>query len=331
MAARTGQKLKLFHIIDILKNESDEEHPLNAKEICDHLANMGISAERKAIYDDIDCLIDYKFDIIKTRTPKSGYFLASRDFEIPEIYLLSDAVRTAKFISPNKTRDLVSRLDGMLSKYDRKKRDYGIYMNMQGKTSNEEIFYNIDTVSRAIEERHKIRFRYGRRQLSGERNLVTEYKVLKVTPYAMTWQEDHYYLIANNEKYDNLMHLRIDRMRNVEELPEKARPMSEVSDYTDVFDVADYTAKLFGMYGGETEKIELKCNRGIIEQIADRFGENIFIRNVTDTHFTFTANAALSDALVTFIMNYGSNIEVLSPAVLREKIKQKAKIICNMY
>lgn len=330
MAARRGQKIKLLYIIKILTELTDEDHPLSATEICEKLSAYDITAERKAIYDDIECLISFGYDIISTRVPKNGYFLASRDFELPEIYLLGDAVRTAKFISEKKTRELTSKLDGMLSRYQSKKSINGIYIDNSSKTRNEEIFYNIDSINTAISEGKKISFKYGKRVLNN-RQITTEYKTRTVSPYAMTWQDDHYYLICNYEKYDNLMNLRIDRIKSVQILDEQSRHFSEVSDYKDTFDVADYTKKLFGMFGGDMQQVKLRCSNKILEQVADRFGENIFITNVTDTHFDFTVKAAVSDGLVTWIMNYSSDIEVITPAELRNKIADRAEKVLEVY
>ena len=331
MAARRGQKVKLLYIIKILTELTDEEHPLSATEICDKLSAYDITAERKAIYDDINCLIDFGYDIIGTRVPKNGYFLASRDFELPEIFLLGDAVRTARFISEKKTRELTAKLDGLLSRYQSDRRIKGIYIDGSSKTRNEEIFYNIDTINTAIENRKKITLRYSKRVLKNGREIVTEYKDRKISPYAMTWQDDHYYLIGNYDKYDNLMHLRIDRMRGVNLTNETWRHFSEVSDYKDTFDVADYTKKLFGMFGGETDEIKLRCSNKVIEQVADRFGENIFITNVTESTFDFSAKAAVSEGLITWIMNYGDSVEVLKPTSLRDKVRDRAKKIFEIY
>ena len=142
MAARRGQKVKLLYIIKILTEYTDEQHPLSAGEICEKLAMYDITDERKAIYDDIECLISFGYDIIQTRMPKSGYFLGSREFELPEIYLLGDAMRTALFISEKKTLELTAKLEGLLSRYQADRRIKGIYIDGSSKTRNEEIFYN---------------------------------------------------------------------------------------------------------------------------------------------------------------------------------------------
>lgn len=331
MAARRGQKVKLLYIIKILTELTDEEHPLSATEICEKLSAYDITAERKAVYDDIECLISFGYDIIQTRVPKNGYFLASRDFELPEVFLLGDAVRTAKFISEKKTRELTSKLDRLLSKHQTKRNISAIYIDSSNKTKNEELFYNIDRINTAIEEGKKIRFTYSKRVLHEGRQITTESKTRTVSPYAMTWQFDYYYLIGNYEKYDNLMNLRIDRIHSVEITDEPVRHFSEVSAYRDTFDVADYTKKLFGMFGGNMQEIKLRCSNKMLEQVTDRFGDKIFITNVTDKTFDFTAKAAVSDALATWIMNYGANIEVIIPTELRDKIKNRAEKILEIY
>ena len=331
MAARLGQKVKLLYLLDIFKRYTDEEHPLNSSELCKMLEERGVTAERKALYNDIEVLKGYGCDIIKTRTPKSGFFLGARDFELPEIYLLADAVRSADFISARKTRELLKKLDGMLSVYQAQRREKNIFFDTEGKCTNEEIYYVIDAVSSAIEQRKKITFRYGVRRLNADRELETQYKKMTVSPYAMTWQEDHYYLIGNYSKYDNLLHLRIDRMHGVEVTREDSRPFSEVSDYKEQFDIADYTSRLFLMHGGPVEQVQLCCDKRLMEQVADRFAGKFTVGEVTDTHFSFTVSAAVSEGLVSWISGFGAAIRVLGPEELRKSVAARAKEILKLY
>lgn len=324
-----GQKLKILYVLDILRKYSDEEHPLTANQICEYLAAQGVVAERKSVYADIEALCDYGFDILRSYSPK-GFFMASREFEEAEIYLLSDAVRTAKFISPKKTRELVKKLGSMLSSSQQRKREKDVYWSPFQKCTNEEIFYNIDTISRAIGDNKKVSFNYVSRELVG-REFEDVIKTRVVSPYALTWQDDHYYLICNYEKYDNLMHLRLDRITKAEIIDQKARHFSQVSEYTEFFDIADYTSKLFGMFTGEVGEIELCCKREIAKTVADRFSENIFITNVTEDEFRFSYKAVVSDALVTFIMNFGDDIKVVKPKQLQDMITNRAKEILNIY
>ena len=331
MASRGNGKLRLLYILDILKKYSDEENPLNAADIIEKLDAFGICAERKSVYDDITLLEFYGYDIIKTASPKTGWFIGEREFETPEIYLLCDAVRSAKFISPKKTRELIAKLTSMLSVYMSQRHNGSVFFSTDGKCGNEEIYYSIDKLSRAIEEKRQIRLVYSSRLLDDKRRICRNEREMVINPYALVWQDDHYYLIGNHTRHDNLIHLRLDRISAVEMLDTPWRHFSEVSDYESFFDTADYTNKLFNMYGGKLVDIELCCNKRITEQVLDRFSESIFIKNVTESEFSFSAKAALSPALVTWIMNYGSDIKVAKPEKLKEMITKRAEDIIKNY
>ncbi len=330
MGAGSIQKLKLLYIADILKQYTDEENVLNATEICDMLGEMGVSAERKAIYNDIEALLTYGYDIVYSREGKKGYFLASREFEKSEIYLLCDAVRSADFISPKKTRELVSKLNGMLSRTQAQKAG-GFYIDSKSKCNNEEIYYNIDSINKAIEQHKKINLKYYRHILEDGKQIKYKETEREISPYALIWQDDRYYLVGNYEKYDNLIHLRLDRMKKVEITDMPSRPFSEVSEYTDTFDVSDYTAKAFNMFGGESRQIELKCKKERLEQIIDRFSDDIFIFGLTDTTFSFSADALISDGLIGWLLQFGTDIEVVKPEALRNDISQKIKELNELY
>ncbi len=331
MAERKGQKIKIICTLDILKKYSDEDHPITATEICEKLSAMGVTAERKSVYDDIANLIDYGYDIIRASSPKRGFFLASREFEVPEIYLLTDAVRTAKFITPKKTRELISKLDSMLSENQAGLREKHIYIDSINKCDNEEIYYSIDILSDAIAKNKKVEFDYFTRTINADRTVGTVKKHRTISPYALTWQDDHYYLIGNYDKYDNIAHFRLDRMRKVKITDIPRRYFGEVSGYSDYFDIADYTSKLFNMHSGKLETIEFCCNRQIAEQVFDRFSTNIFIKNFTEDTFDFSVKAAVSEALVTWIINYGDKVTVKSPESLKEMIKFRAKAVLDLY
>ncbi len=329
MPKSARQKLKPLYVLEILRKYSDEENPLTSSEICGYLEQNGITAERKSVYADIDALIDYGYDIVKSYTPR-GFFLGSREFEEPEIYLLCDAVRTAKFITPKKTRELVSKLDSMLSKSQVKKRENNIYFNPLMKCANEEIYYSIDKISKAISKGVQIKFDYVSTELC-DRSFSQKTKQMQISPYALTWQDDHYYVVGNYQKYDNLLHLRLDRIEKVELLDIKSRHFSEVSEYNDYFDIADYTNKLFGMHSGKLETVELCCKKDVAKQLADRFSEDIFITNVTENEFCFSYKAAISEALVTFILNYGDEVRVIKPDSLKEMVVSRAEKVLNLY
>ena len=331
MSKQSNGKLRLLYVLDILKKYSDEDNPVNASDIIEKLANEDIEAERKAIYDDISVLEFYGCDIIKTATPKKGWFIGSREFEIPEIYLLCDAVRSAKFISTKKTRELLHKLNSMMSVNNTQAVSDTVYFNLDDKSGNEEIYYHIDRINRAIKAKRQIKLKYASRFFGSDRSVERKIKEMTINPYALAWQDDCYYLIGNHTKYDNLIHLRLDKITALEVTDTPSRHFSEVSRYKEYFDTADYLNGIFGMFSGELEEIELCCNKRVTEQVIDRFSENIFIKNVTEDEFSFRVKAAVSPALVTWIMNYGGDIKAVKPESLKEMIKQRAKDILASY
>ena len=331
MAGQKNSKLKLLYLKEIFEKYTDEDNILNSSEIADLLLNYGIECERKSVYKDIDILIDYGMDIIKTRTPKNGFFLASRDFEAAEVRLLTDAVQAADFISVRKTRLLLQKIEKFISAKQAAKLRRQVYIDNRHKCSNEEIYYNIDALDNAIKSSHKVRLHYVRRKLDQKFAAQTEVKEFVLSPYALIWSNDHYYLVANNAKYDNLMNMRIDRIRNVEILEETARHFSEVSSYKTGFDAADYASKVFNMFSGKPQSTELKCSIDIIEEIIDRFGENVTLRKAKDGWFSLREEMSVNDGLVSWIMQFGEKIEVVYPAELRRMVREKAETIADMY
>ncbi len=332
MAGNANAKMKLLVLADIFRRHSDEDHILNSADIIDYLQESGIDAERKSLYSDIAILREYGMDIISTTSPKKGYFLGSRDFELAEVRLLSDAVQAADFISPSKTRALVAKIGGFASEHQEKKLKEQIYIDARQKCSNEEIYYSIDALDTAIKAGKRVRLQYARRVMGEKFTARKESRAFELSPYALIWSNDRYYLIANNAKYDNLSHWRIDRIHSVEVLQENIRPIHEVSEYRAMFNTADYVGKKFNMFTGTTDVVELDCDADILEQILDRFGENVNLRKGgTPERFSVRFTATVSDGLVSYIMQFGEHARVVFPDTLRDMVKEKARRICEVY
>ena len=332
MAGKPDAKLKLLYLKEIFEKYTDEEHILNSTELTSLLfERYGIECERKSIYKDVQILSDYGMDIIKTRSPKNGFFLASRPFEAAEVRLLADAVQAADFISKRKTMLLIQKIEGFVSVDQAAKLHSQVYIDKRHKCSNEEIYYNIDALDTAIKAGKKVRLKYARRKLDQKFTAQEEIKEFLLSPYALIWSNDHYYLVANNGKYDNLMHMRIDRIHKVEITDEPARLLSEVSEYKTGFDSADYASKAFNMFSGTPETVDLKCSTELIEEIVDRFGENAALRRSKDGWFLLREEMNINDGLVSWIMQFGDKIEVVKPAALREMVKEKAERILEIY
>lgn len=332
MAGKLNSKLKLLYLKDIFEKYSDEQHILNAVDLVYRLNNeYGLECERKSIYKDIDVLIDYGMDIIRTRTPKNGYFLASGKFELAEIRLLSDAVQAADFITKEKTRKLVDKIEGLTSMYQASVLKKQVYIDNRTKSSNETVYYTINDLDTAIKTGCKVKLDYSKRRLDEKYAARKETRTHVLSPYSLIWSDDHYYLVANNEKYDNLMHLRIDRISNVEILPDKVRKMEEVCAYKNYFDAADYASRQFHMFSGKPETVELRCKNKILEQMLDRFGEKVFTRQCDEECFFLRTEAAVNQGLVAWILQYGDDMEVTSPQNLRDMVKETAERIAAVY
>lgn len=331
MAVKSSSKQKLLSLIDVFEKLTDENNVISTNEIVEELAKRGITAERKSIYADIALLVENGYDIIKVKTPKSGYFLASRNFQLPEIRLIIDAVQSADFITPKKTEELIGKIGTLVSEDQFEMLKSQLSISNRVKTLNEEIFYTIDVLNRAIEEKKQVSFSYIRHKIEAGKKIVMASRDFIVNPYALVWSNDHYYLICNNPKYDNLMHTRLDRMRKVKIVDIPARSFEEVSEYKGEFDVADYSNKMFNMFSGKICEIEIVCKNEMLEDIVDRFGENATIRNEDSNRFYLRAEVALSDGLVSWLMQYRNSVYVRKPEELREHLKEKAQEIIDLY
>ncbi len=331
MAGSVDTKTKLLHLLDILNTQTDEDHPLDTAALIAALETRGIKAERKSIYRDLDVLRDFGFDIILSRGNPAGYFLADRKLQLAEIRLLMDAVLSAGFITRKKSTELIAKLQTLCSKHQGAQLDRQVYIDKRKKHKNEEIYYSIDVINQAVTAKRKITFDYARRVLNEEGKITLSTRRFTVSPYALLWFDDCYYVIGNNEKYDNLMHLRVDRMQRVQLTKEPCRSFEEVSPYRNSFDVADYAGKLGSAFGGQAMVMELLCDGNMLEQILDRFGEDIAIRGRPDGKFSFRVEMAISDGLVRELIGMGTGVQVLSPRVLRDKITQTVAELHQMY
>lgn len=331
MANNGNSKLKLLMILQLLNEYSDEDHPLSSVDLCELLEKEGILSERKSIYRDIAVLTDFGIDIISTRSPKPGFFVAKRDFELPEVRLLMDAVLTAPFITSKKTTELTKKLQSLLSCYQAESVTQQLYMDQRVKFDNEEIYYTIDAVNRAIAQNKQITFQYHHKVIVGHRLEYDKGREFTISPYALLWANDKYYLAGNYGKYDNVGNFRVDRMKHVLVTKLDCRPFSEVSPYHNYFDAADYLKKSFNMYTGEQELIELRCSNDILETVADKFGTNLEFYCHDDNAFTVRARVYVSDGLIEWLMQYGSRIVVQAPKDLRQKMLDRIASLNEAY
>jgi len=326
-----NNKIKLLILLELLNRYSDEEHPLSSGELCALLEERGVTCERKSIYRDIAVLTEYGVDIIQTRLPKPGFFVAKRDFELPEVRLLLDAVLTAPFITNKKTAELTGKLRELLSCYQAESVFKQIYVDQRVKFENEEIYYNIDAINRAISSGKQISFLYYHRIIVDQKAVLDKGREFQISPYALLWANDKYYLAGNYNKYDTVSNFRLDRMKHASVTAVDSRSFREVSPYREYFDTADYLRKTFNMYNGEQELVELRCANDILEAVVDKFGSEIEFCCHDENAFTVRAHVCVSNGLIEWLLQYGSRITVQSPIRLRQEIISQINGLNTVY
>jgi len=321
MPKSMGQKLKILYLMRILLDQTDETHKLSVGEIISRLSDYGISVERKTIYDDIEALRQYGIDIVLDKSKPGGYYVAGRDFELPELKLLADAVQSSKFITEKKSTELIKKLQRLANTYDAGKLQRQVFIQNRVKNMNESIYYSVDTIHEAIAEGKKISFLYFdyniRKELAPRRGGARYI----VDPVALSWNDEYYYLIAYSDTHEGLTHYRVDRMTDTRKLDEKR------TKTTEKFNLAEYTKKVFGMFGGEETAVRLRISNSLANVVIDRFGKNITMVPDGDDHFTVNIRVALSPVFYGWLFQFGELCEVVSPQSLRDELIKRAKLL----
>lgn len=319
MAKGAGQKLKLLYIIKILSEQTDEFHPITTKDLIVKLEEYGVSAERKSIYNDISQLTDFGYDIIQIDNRSGGgYYLGARDFELAELKLLVDAVQSSRFITQKKSRELISKLEKLTSRHDGIVLQRQVFVAGRIKTENESIFYHVDTIHKAIFENRKIGFVYLDYDVS--KKLVPRKGGQKyiISPWALIWKEENYYLLGYDNKDEMVKHYRVDKMDAVE-------MTGEIRDGGDAFeniDLAQYTNKAFGMYSGEEETVTLSFQKSLLGVVIDRFGTDISIREDGEK-LRARVKVLVSGQFFGWLCGIGSGITIAGPDKVREEYKKR--------
>ncbi len=317
MAKSSNQKLKLLYIIQMLSESTDESNLLSTQDIIDRLAAEGINAERKSIYDDINQLIAYGYDIIPVRSKSNGgYYLASREFELAELKLLVDAVQSSKFITQKKSRELIKKLERLTSKHEAKQLQRQVYVIGRVKTENESIYYSVDAIHKAIYENVQITFTYLEWTLRKELKPKKE-QSYTVSPWALVWQDENYYLIAYDEDSKLLKHYRVDKMGTVELTKLSRIGMKEFED----IDIVQYTNQTFGMFGGKKETVTLQLPNRLIGVAMDRFGKDAEVRKKDEDTFMLRIKVAVSSPFFGWLAGLGKEASIYSPENIKKEYK----------
>lgn len=327
MAKSANQKLKLLYITKLLMNNSNESHPVSMNRILDELAANGISAERKSIYDDMEALRVFGLDVNHIGGKKGGYYIGERDFELPELKLLVDSVQSSKFITEDKTYKLIKKIENLASVYDGQLLQRQVYVKNRVKSMNESIYYAVDAVSDAIAQNKKIRYKYFEYTVSKERKFRHDGAVYNVSPFALIWDDENYYMLAWDSTVRKMKHYRVDKMYGVEVSDEDREGNKEFES----FDMSAYTKTVFGMFGGEEVRVKLRFANHLAGVAIDRFGRDTILIPDGDEFFTVNVDVVPSAHFLAWIFGFGTEAEILSPESVKDEMKNQLKQLTRMY
>ncbi len=326
MAKRENQKQKLVRLIEILMRETDEEHGISMAEIISYLAEYGISAERKSIYDDFLVLEELGLGVVATPTRPPKYKLENRVFEIAELKMLVDAVQASKFITAKKSREIIEKLGFFAGVHSLRKLSRQVYVEDRIKTMNSSTIYSIDAIHTSINEDKKLSFKYF--DYNGEKKKVYRHggKPYTVSPAALLWDDEKYYLVAYDEDEKIIKNFRVDKMSDVVFL-DKTRTRGE---FLDKFNPADYSKKIFSMYGGREELVTVECREKLAGAVIDRFGtEPLFTK--TDFGFKFTIRVMISPLFFAWIFGFGEDMRIVAPEPVKRELLEYLNKISGSY
>lgn len=330
MAGNENQKLKLLYLMQILSEKTDKDHPLTIDKIITELSltRHEISAERKSIHRDIKRLNEFKEDSIK-RTNNAGYYLDKRDFELVELKLFIDAVQSSKFIDKDTSAELIKKIKKLTS--ESLASELKSYIDDRIKVKNKDIYKNISTLHNAIIQNKMVSFKYYEYTVEKKRQYRKNGEPYIVSPYELSWVNDNYYLISHYPKYEyELTHFRVDRMSEVTILEDNRKNIKDITGDKE-FNTAKYSRKIFSMFSGENEEVELLFHNSLINVVIDRFGEDIVIHKKDKEHFWIRVDVAISNTFMTWLFMFGDKVKILSPEHLVNKMREMAKKVVDLY
>ena len=328
MAKSENQKQKILVLLDLFKSKTDEEHGVTTSDIIDYLAEHGIKAERKTVYADLNTLKEYGYEISKEKKDGNYYYtLLDRDFQLPELKLLVDAVQASKFISAKKSSELIKKIENLASVYQAKQLQRQVFVSNRIKTNYENVYYNVDELNLAINENRKIKFDYYEWNLSKEMVLRKNGHKNDISPWSLAWDDENYYLVAFDGNSGIIKHYRVDKMRKIEILDEARDGREEFEE----FDAAKYAKKVFGMFTGDEQRVKIQFANKLIGVVIDRFGQDIMIIPKGVDQFVVNVNVKVSNMFLGWIIGLRDGAKILEPESVVDEVKQITERLKEQY
>ena len=317
--AITTKRKRIFYLIEYLKNNSDEDHPLSTRDIMQFFESKGVTVDRKTLKTDLDILMDVKdlYSIQMIKSSPNKYYWKNRLFENVELTLLINAVSSAKFIPKDKTDLLIDKILKLTNVYKRKRIENHVMASSKSKSVNMDVYDIIEKISDAIELNKKIQFRYIEynpelKRMDYKRNESDYYKYYFVSPYFMVWTDEYYYLVGWSDSLGKVCHYRIDKM----EVPliTKDEAVKRPHDLRE----KEYATKNFHMYAGDENLVTLEVDNSVINYVFDRFGRDIMTEYKNDKTSTATVRVALSPPFYSWVFQFGGKIKIVSPEAAKK-------------
>lgn len=321
------QKQKLLYIAKYLSEKTNENCAVTTPQLISYLASNGISAERKSIYDDIETLCDFGYDIVKKEGPRGGYFLGSRDFELAEVKLLVDLVQSSKFITTKKSRELIKKLEKQVSQPEAQTLQRQVVVTDRNKTANETIYYSVDVIYEAIAKNVQIQFRYFEWDEHKQMQLRREGAFYEVSPWLLMWDDENYYLVAYDEKAKIMKHYRVDKMLQIA-LTDSVRQGQEEAAK---IDVAAYSKKTFGMFAGDEKVVRMAFDKSLAGVVIGRFGQEVAMRPFGDSEVLVRASVQVSPQFFGWLAGFGNKVRIESPEDVKAAYADYIKSILDLY
>lgn len=322
-----NQKRKLFMLNRILEENTDEDHGLRMSDLIKKLKENGIEAERKSIREDIQELQAMGIDVGTVGENAKLYKLFSREFEVFEIKLLVDSIQRSKFLPEDKTEALVQKLMKLCSCHERHTLERQVIVANRAKNLNTRIHYNMDKIHLAIAENRQISFKYFDYDLYKKRAYRKKGENYHLSPFAMIYTDDNYYLLAFDEEKEEIRPFRVDRMEGVNVLKAYRRGHEAYSK----IDMARYTNYTFSMYGGEIEHVTMQFQNRLMNAVIDRFGADVPVRKVDKSHFQITVPVAVSQQFFGWVFGLGKMVRIIGPENVRAKMQEQLLEIGERY
>ena len=323
----TSGKDRLLKILSLLYEKTDETHQLSTNDILEHLQSKGMLTNRKTVKNDIEVLNNHGIDIVVTHGICNSYFMGDRIFQIPEIKMLMDSVMSSRAITEHKSEVLIDKLKSLVSVHQAAELSESMCFKSAIKSSNENIYYIVDTIHTAIRFNKKIQFRKYDYTVSKERIYRENGKLYTVSPYELVWFEDRYYLIGFFEDLQSVSSTRVDNIEMPKILTEDSHAIPSW------FDMGEYVLSMFRMYAGPMAEVELTCENSMMRIILDRFGKDVETSVVNEESFTTKVTVSVSPTFYGWIFQFGGLIRITSPKTICDEylnmIEQNLKFITS--